>query len=1185
MWLAQFRYFASSPARSAWTGNPFNKYMLMKNVSARHFALLLFSCLLFLSSGSHAQQKATTFKSCNDCLYHVAEGVFYDDGGESGPVSPRMQSTTFLPKTSSDNKVSLYFSEIDIPAGSKLVVFFTNKHTGEVRSEAFNGLKKTTTIVGDEITIEYYPGENHRPAKGWVANVKEVSPPSWANLRLMSQPESDCPYAIPLCLNNTAVALGGLYTDLGQINDDAGSCYSGTGQGGSVWYTFTPVTDGPLDFRITPQGTTDYDFVLWDITNGCGSGQRVQVSCNYSLYTGTTGMSGTLCNENFGDCPDNGCSNQSKAASCNRFNGRVNVSAAKRYAICINFYSGSNDGFVISFQNEPGSVAISDNTPPTVINAYANNCTSATSLRINFSEWVDCSTIQNSDFTLAGRTFTVTNLNCNGDRTLGVDVTVSPALGPGTYVINVANILDMCGNNMNSSYTVTLGNPPTPTISQPVAVCKNPGLLGFSYSPSSQVLTAGGGNAYEWSTGETSASITVSPTSTQTYTVKVFQNGCFSTTSTTVVVKQAAAVSLGPDKFYCGTPVTLTATPTGAGYTFKFYRAPNFISNGTLLQEGPGNTIAVSPTATTTYRVVVIDADGCEARDDIRVIVSTSTNATIDIPGNNYCVNANPVLMTAVPEGGTFSGPGVSGDIFNPATAGVGTHTISYTAVNECGTFTGTKNVSVTTGNSPSINLSGIYCVTDAAFDFSPNPRCGTFAGPGITNSGLCILGTYIISPNFSPAQAGVGIHTITYTPPTGQGFCANSTTVTVVDDGFEPLISGAGGPYCSNVSPITLTGTPSGGTFTGPGMSGNVFNPAAAGVGTHTITYTIAACSRTFSSTVRIEVLSSSPSATISYGGSPYCATVSTPQAVTFSGTPGGTYAASPGGLSINSSNGQIIPSQSTIGTYTVTYTIPATGGCPAYSQTATVSISNSITPEFNLPALLCRGATPPQLPTTSGNNITGIWNPAVVSNTASGNYTFTPNSGQCAANFVQEITVLPAPEVDAQASETLVDPGTEIQLSVSPLSQEYAYTWSPADAVSDPESPTPTAVVEEDTWFFVTASDEGECSATDSVLVRVKREQGCEENNIFLPSAFSPNGDGVNDIYKVRSSTPLESMTLVIFNRWGEKVFESKAQEDGWDGRYKGKAAAADTYGYYFEGVCDGITIKRQGNLTIIR
>lgn len=238
--------------------------------------------------------------------------------------------------------------------------------------------------------------------------------------------------------------------------------------------------------------------------------------------------------------------------------------------------------------------------------------------------------------------------------------------------------------------------------------------------------------------------------------------------STTVIVRQAEA-DLGPDKYFCGTPVTLTATPTGSGYTYQFYRAPNILSNGTLIQEGASNTISVSPTATTTYRVVITDPNGCKARDDVRVIVSTSTNATIDIPGNNFCVNANPVVMTAVPEGGTFTGPGVSGNIFNPSVAGVGTHTINYSTTNECGTYTGTKTVSVTTGNLPNLNMASVYCVTDADVSIAPSPSCGTFSGPGITTSGLCILNNYILQPNFSPSQAGAGTHIITYTLRPGQ--------------------------------------------------------------------------------------------------------------------------------------------------------------------------------------------------------------------------------------------------------------------------------------------------------------------------------------------------------------------------------------------------------------------------------
>lgn len=328
------------------------------------------------------------------------------------------------------------------------------------------------------------------------------------------------------------------------------------------------------------------------------------------------------------------------------------------------------------------------------------------------------------------------------------------------------------------------------------------------------------------------------------------------------------------------------------------------------------------------------------------MIVASGSTATINVPGNNFCRNSIPFQLTALPEGGTFSGPGVVGDMFDPALAGVGTHTISYTTTNECGTFTADRNIQVMNSNTNiNFNLPSLFCVTDPDTAFVPNPRCGQFFGNGIVNTGVCNLGgTYNQRPVFSPAVAGVGTHIITYDPPAGQG-CTGSMLVTVIGDGYEPTISGLNPQYCANAGNVTLSGFPTGGVFAGPGISGNTFSPSNAGVGTQNITYTIARCGNTYTATATVDILSSSPSASITYPGSPFCFTNNTPQSVQLTGTPGGTFSA-PAAVSINASTGAITPASSTPGTYTVTYSIPAGSGCPAFSTTTQVTISILLPP-----------------------------------------------------------------------------------------------------------------------------------------------------------------------------------------------------------------------------------------------
>lgn len=87
----------------------------------------------------------------------------------------------------------------------------------------------------------------------------------------------------------------------------------------------------------------------------------------------------------------------------------------------------------------------------------------------------------------------------------------------------------------------------------------------------------------------------------------------------------------------------------------------------------------------------------------------------------------------------------------------------------------------------------------------------------------------------------------------------------------------------------------------------------------------------------------------------------------------------------------------------------------------------------------------------------------------------------------------------------------------------------------------------------------------------------------SIFIPDAFTPNGDGINDYFCVKGEG-IQNFTLRIFNRWGEEVFESYNPKQQWDGTYQGKPAASGTYVYHFLAAGKGSKIKT-GSVTLIR
>ncbi len=170
----------------------------------------------------------------------------------------------------------------------------------------------------------------------------------------------------------------------------------------------------------------------------------------------------------------------------------------------------------------------------------------------------------------------------------------------------------------------------------------------------------------------------------------------------------------------------------------------------------------------------------------------------------------------------------------------------------------------------------------------------------------------------------------------------------------------------------------------------------------------------------------------------------------------------------------------------------------------------------------------------------------------------------------------------VTASVDQSVVLAGTMVHLLATP-SSGVTYSWQPAAAVSDPNIAAPTAVVQQTTMFYVTVSD-GTCSRMDSVVVKL-HELICEEPDIFVPDAFTPNGDGNNDVLFVRGRN-IADLDFKVFDRWGEVVFQTTDQAAGWDGVYKGKPVDPAVYVYWLTVHClDGQKFFTKGNVTVIR
>ncbi|MFZ1686326.1 MAG: gliding motility-associated C-terminal domain-containing protein [Flavobacteriales bacterium] len=288
--------------------------------------------------------------------------------------------------------------------------------------------------------------------------------------------------------------------------------------------------------------------------------------------------------------------------------------------------------------------------------------------------------------------------------------------------------------------------------------------------------------------------------------------------------------------------------------------------------------------------------------------------------------------------------------------------------------------------------------------------------------------------------------------------------------------------------------------------------------------------------------------------------------------------------------------PSVSVSVTQTSTYWVMATaGGCVGVdSVTVTVELVN---PQLTGDSLICADetATLQVSGTPPGSTIT--WGPASDVDAGQGTSTaqvspaettdFTCNvttPAGCVWNGTISVNVseVNGSSVNATVDQTIVLPGTTVQLNAVPTSG-VNYSWQPAGLVSDPNIANPTATVNQTTTFIVTVSD-GICTKGDSVTVTVY-ELHCGIPDIYVPNAFTPNGDGNNDVLFVRGRY-ISSLEFKIFDRWGELVFSTTDQAKGWDATYKDKPVDPAVFVYWLKVRCaDGQEYFEKGNTTVIR
>ena len=178
------------------------------------------------------------------------------------------------------------------------------------------------------------------------------------------------------------------------------------------------------------------------------------------------------------------------------------------------------------------------------------------------------------------------------------------------------------------------------------------------------------------------------------------------------------------------------------------------------------------------------------------------------------------------------------------------------------------------------------------------------------------------------------------------------------------------------------------------------------------------------------------------------------------------------------------------------------------------------------------------------------------------------------CDSIVTINLTTVPLPTVNL-GNDTLLCYGKVIILNATNASSTYQWQDSTTN---------PTYNVSQSGTYWVTVTTNNNCKASDTINIIY---QECIIPDIYIPNSFTPNGDGLNDIFNIKTTYEFSHFKLSIYNRWGEMIFESEDINKGWDGTFKGKLVPSGVYIYLITATIKDTGEKRKitGRVTVVR
>lgn len=739
------------------------------------------------------------------------------------------------------------------------------------------------------------------------------------------------------------------------------------------------------------------------------------------------------------------------------------------------------------------------------------------------------------------QSYTVNWAGPSGNVGTGLTANVCPATT--TNYTATMNITSCTG--VNSSYTsaVTVSVVPSPTLTvNSATVCQG--------TPAT--LTVSGGTSYTWQPGNiTGSSVTFTPAATTIYTVTGSPGGpgCLGTATTNINVNGAAVAIPGSNSPICaGNTLSLTV---GAALNYTWTGPNGFSSN----LQNPTIT-NVTTNASGTYTIFMSSGGTCTA-------IATTSVTIFPLP-NPVAANNGPLCDGAtlnLTGGGsityTWTGPnGFSSTNQNPSLTNVNSLAAGvYTLMVGAGSCSASTTTSLTVNPlpSPTIVSNSPVCEGQTINLTGSGGTSYLWVGPGSFNSN---------AQNPSIASASM-IHNGTFTlTVTDANNCSNSTTHAYVVNSL-PVVSTTGSSICVNQ---TMNLSANGGvtySWSGPnGFTSNLQNPSVTNAqtnmaGVYNVTVTNAnSCVNTGMATVLIN-----PEPTpIANSNSPICVN----SILSLNGSGGVNYSWSgPNGFSSSAQNPTLVATSAGMsGSYMLT--VSDAIGCS--SSTAITVVINPI-PSISITSANINGCAPvcTQFSAQTSSGVQSVnWNSGGGQSASgnnvdfcysqAGNYLITAqavdNAG-CINTSTYAINVVPKPIADfnyAPYYPTVNTDGTVKFTDASHTGTITAWNWyfmNTAQYTSTQQHPEFTFTEAGSYEVVLVVKNNIGCSDTIIKTIVVGEDYG-----IYVPNAFTPNKDGLNDFFQPKGFG-IKKYQLEIFDRWGERIFVSKEFENGWDGK----------------------------------